>query len=210
MLQAGSYQIMAGDTMNVVFIRSLALCVLLALAACDAGSSPRPPLEGARIGAPFTLTDQDGRRFSDRQLAGRYRILYFGYTYCPDICPTDVQNIAAGLRLFEQAEPARGARVTPVFITIDPARDRPAALKQFVGAFHPRFVALTGSDAEIAAVAKAFAVYYRRADGGTADAYDMDHSRQAYLLDPDGKPLALLPQDESPQAVAAELANWVR
>lgn len=168
------------------------------------------PLAGARIGGPFTLTNQDGRRVTEKDYAGKYRIVYFGYSYCPDVCPVDLQLLMQGLRLFERQDAAAAAKVQPIFITVDPARDTAAVLKTYVAAFHPRLVGLTGSEEEIAAAAKAYAVYYRKAENAGASEYLMDHSRQTYLMGPDGEPIALLPQDETPQAVAAELARWVR
>jgi protein SCO1 len=189
-------------------LRRLAWLAPLALIACSPAQAPsRPPLEGAKIGGSFTLTDQDGKPFSDRVLAGKYRIMYFGYTFCPDVCPVDVQNIAAGLKLVEKQDPALGERIVPVFVTIDPARDTPAALKQFVSAFHPRMVGLTGTPDAIAKVAKTFAIFYQKGEG-TAGGYLMNHSRQAYLMSPEGKPLALLPQEGPPQAIADEITRW--
>ena len=181
---------------------------LLALAACSAQPPAQPPLAGARIGGAFALTDQNGRAFTDRNLAGKYRIMYFGYTFCPDVCPVDVQNISAALSLVEKADAALGARIVPVFVTVDPARDTPAVLKQFAGNFHPRLVALTGSPAAIAAITKAFGIYAARGKG-TAGGYLVDHSRQIYLMDPDGKPLALLPEGP-PQAIADEVMKWAK
>ena len=190
-------------------VRFLALCLLLG--GCDRAPAPPadPPLAGARIGGSFALTDQHGRRFIDRQLAGRYRIMYFGYTSCPDVCPTDAQAIGAGLKRFEGQRPALAAQVVPVFVTLDPARDTPRVLGAFVAAFHPRMIALTGSDAAIASLAKAYGMYFDRgrpnADGG----YLVNHSRQTYLMDKAGRPLALLPTDKGADAVAAELGRWV-
>src|ERR1051326_2147709 len=137
--------------MNESTSRPLALIMLLVtllLAACS--SSPPPgPLAGATMGGPFTLTDQNGRQVSDRNFAGKYRLIYFGYTFCPDVCPIDMQVIGAGLRRFEAQDAARAARVQPIFISVDPARDTPPVLRQFVAAFHPRMIGLTGSQAEI-------------------------------------------------------------
>ncbi len=187
------------------------LSVLLApftLIACSPAQTPtRPPLEGARIGGPLALTDQNGRPFSDTALAGKYRIVYFGYTFCPDVCPVDVQNIGAAMKLLDQSDSSLGQRIVPIFVTVDPARDTPAVLKQFVSAFHPRMIGLTGTPEQIAAVAKEYAIYYKRGEG-TAGGYMMDHSRQAYLMSPDGKPLALLPQEGPPQAIADEITRW--
>ena len=189
-------------------VRHLAWLAPFALAACSAEQPPsRPPLEGARIGGSFALTDQNAKPFTDAALAGKYRIMYFGYTFCPDVCPVDVQNIGAAMKLLEASDPALAARIVPVFVTVDPARDTPPVLKQFVSAFHPRMIGLTGSDAEIARVAKEYGVYFKRG-AGTADGYMMDHSRQAYLMSPEGKPLALLPQEGPPQGIVDEIKRW--
>lgn len=200
---------MAGGAMNE---RRLILLAAAALAACspDTPVAPTqpPPLAGAAIGGPFALTDQNGRNVTDRDFAGRYRIMYFGYTFCPDVCPTDVQNLSAGLKLVEQADPALGKRIVPIFVSIDPARDTPAVLKEFVSAFHPRLVGLTGSAAAIARVAKEYAVYYKAEKPAAGGGYLVQHSAQAYLMDPAGKPLALLPVDGTPQAIAAEIRRW--
>jgi protein SCO1/2 len=198
------------------------LIASLALAACDSGPTQPPlnaaPLYGGAIGGPFTLTDQDGKKRSYDEFAGKFRIVYFGYTMCPDICTPDMQNLMAGLTAFEKAHPKLDGKVQPLFITVDPARDTPAVLKQFVSAFHPRLIGLTGSDAEIAAVAKLFATTYERVEGDAPDQYRMNHMQTPYLMGPDGKPLALLPADlpqtdvneGDPKLVTAELAKWVR
>ena len=200
---------------------SLLLFAATALAACGApGGTPEatPPLAGAKIGGPFTLTDQNGKTVSDTDFAGRYRLVYFGYSYCPDICPVDLQKLMRGLAAFEKSDPARGAKVAPIFITVDPERDTPAALKPFVSRYHPRLLGLTGTPEQIAAVAKAFVVTYNKVPGSAPDRYLMAHSQLAFLMDPDGKPLALLPLDDpstdadegTPDKVAAELAKWVK
>ncbi|RDE05015.1 SCO family protein [Sphingomonas aracearum] len=192
----------------------VAAALLLTLAACSpdppAAAPAQPPLAGARIGGPFTLTDQNGRSVSDRDFAGKYRIVYFGYTFCPDVCPVDVQNIGAALRLLEKSDPALAARVVPIFITVDPARDTPAVLKQFVSAFHPRMVGLTGSPQAIDAVAKEYAIFHQVGDKQPGGGYLVNHSRQAYLMGPEGEPLALLPQEGPLQAIAAEIRKWVK
>ncbi len=190
------------------FAATLALLLAGPLSGCAQEPASAPPLAGARIGGAFTLTDQDGRTVTDRDFAGQYRIVYFGYTFCPDVCPTDVQNIAAALKAIERDDPALGKRIAPIFITVDPARDTPAALKRFVTAFHPRLVGLTGTPAQIATVAKEYGIYFARG-AGTSGGYLMDHSRQIYLFDPDGKPLALLPEGP-PAAIAAEVKKWAR
>ena len=200
---------------------SLFLLTAAMLAGCNApAGAPAgdPPLAGAKIGGPFTLTDQDGKTVRDSDFAGKYRLVYFGYSYCPDICPVDLQKLMRGLSAFEKSDPARGARVAPMFITVDPERDTPAALKAFVSRYHPRLLGLTGTPEQIAAVAKAYVVTYNKVPGSAPDRYLMAHSQLAFLMDPVGKPLALLPLDDpstepdegAPDKVAAELAKWVK
>ncbi|MGZ8345889.1 MAG: SCO family protein [Allosphingosinicella sp.] len=140
-------------------IARLALLLVLSLAAagCQSDRAP-PPLDGATMGGDFTLTDQNGRRVSEANFAGKYRLVYFGYAYCPDICPVDLQTIGAGLRQFETENPSLGPRVQPIFITVDPARDTPETLRTYVANFHPRLIGLTGSPEEIARVARAYGV----------------------------------------------------
>jgi protein SCO1 len=195
---------------------------VLALSACNS-APPQPPLSeaplaGAAIGGPFTLTDQDGKRRSYAEFDGQYRMVYFGYTNCPDICTPDMQHLMAGLKTFEKAQPKLAAKVQPIFITVDPKRDTPAVLKEFTSAFHPRLIGLTGSQADIEAAANAFAIYFDEVEGSSAENYLMSHSQTPYLMGPDGKPLALLPADRpdsdanegDPKLVTAELAKWVR
>ncbi|WP_243451085.1 SCO family protein [Sphingosinicella sp. CPCC 101087] len=202
--------------MNETVRRTLAapLVLLFALLLGGCQSDPgAPPLEGASIGGPFTLTSHQGRRVSDSEFAGRYRLVYFGYAFCPDVCPVDLQVLGAGLRAFEQENPERAARVQPIFITVDPARDTPQVLRDYVANFHPRLIGLTGSEEEIASTARSFGVYYRHGEppeGGDADSYLVDHSRMITLFGPQGEPIAIVPHDQGPEGVARELDRWVR
>jgi protein SCO1/2 len=189
----------------------LTLLLSLLLGACaQAAPAEDPPLKGARMGGAFSLTDQNGRRVTERSWPGQYRLVYFGYTFCPDVCPVDMRVLGAGLRRFEASDPARGARVQPIFISVDPARDTPPVLREFVANFHPRLAGLTGTADEIARTARAYGVYYERREGTTPGAYLMDHSRYAVLYDPQNQPLAMIPYDHGPQGAADELARWVR
>jgi protein SCO1/2 len=195
----------------------LAFLPVLLLGACGQPAPPADsPVKGAAMGrngpggGHFTLTDQNGRRVSDTDYAGRYRLIYFGYTFCPDVCPVDMRVLGAGLTRFEQQDPARGARVQPIFVSVDPARDTPAVLRQFVANFHPRLVGLTGSPDELARMARAYGAFFSRAEGATPGAYLMEHSRNAILYGPENEPLAIIPYDQGPDAAAAELARWVR
>ena len=198
--------------LNRIFASLTLLPLALGVAACSGESSAAPeppPLEGAQIGGPFTLMDKDGQTVRWADFAGKYRIVYFGYTYCPDACPMDVQAMMAGFSVFEKSAPQRAQKVQPIFISVDPARDTPEAVGRFAKAFHPRLLGLTGTPQQVDAAAKAFAAYYSKGEESSGG-YLMDHSRMAYLMAPDGKPLALLAVDESPDAVAADLEKWVR
>lgn len=186
------------------------LIAFAAIAGCTKPVSEEPPLAGARMGGSFTLINQDGKSVSEKDFAGKYRLMYFGYTFCPDVCPVDVQKLLQGYSMFEKADAKAAARLQPIFISIDPQRDTVPVVKQFVTAFHPKLVGLTGSEAQIAEVAKRYAAVYQRGEGGTKDAYLMDHSRTAVLYAPDGSPVALIPQDGTPQAIADEFQRWVK
>jgi protein SCO1/2 len=139
----------------------------------------------ALIGGPFTLTDQNGRTVTEKDFLGKYSLLVFGYTFCPDICPTELGLVTEALNKLGP----KGDAITPVFITIDPKRDTVENVKNYVASFHPRFVGLTGSEEQIKQAASAYRVYYAKADGGDAksDTYLMDHSTFIYLMGPKGE-----------------------
>jgi protein SCO1/2 len=187
----------------------LAAALALATAGCSPGGTGAPPLQGAAIGGPFELTDQDGRKVRDSAFAGKYRLIYFGYSFCPDVCPTDLQSIGLGLAQFEKSDPERARQVQPIFITVDPERDTPQVLKPYVAAFHPRLIGLTGSAAEIDDVKKRFAIFSATQQTEGASDYLVDHSRQTILFGTKGEPIALIPSDEGPDAVAEALRKWV-
>jgi protein SCO1/2 len=189
--------------------RPFLLSLALALGACS-GAAEEAPLEGASIGGPFTLTNQDGRQVSERDFAGKYRIMYFGFTHCPDVCPTDLAVIGQALRRLEKKDAGKAARVVPIFVSVDPERDSPAVLKEYVAAFHPRLVGLTGSPGQVAAMIKSYGAYGAREPARAGGGYDVNHSRIAELIGPDGKPIALLPYEKGAEAVAAELERWVK
>ncbi len=135
----------------------------------------------ALIGGPFSLVDTDGKRVTDRDFRGKLMLVFFGYTHCPDVCPTELQTMAELLdKLGTDAK-----AVAPVFISVDPQRDTPGALSDYVKNFSPRIAGLTGSPDEVASAAKAYRVYFRKADGGSDD-YTVDHSAFVYLMDREG------------------------
>ena len=153
------------------------------------------------IGGPFALIDQNGAGRSDQDFRGKLMLVFFGYTYCPDVCPTTLAFIADAL---EKTGPA-AREITPIMITVDPARDTPEALKAYLASFGPEFVGLTGSEEQIAAVAKAYKAYYAKP---SADSTVLDHSTIIYLMDRQGRFLAhyqLDPQPGATEAMAKDL-----
>lgn len=165
-----------------------------------------PSAGRALIGGPFVLTDQDGKRVTDQDFRGKFMLLYFGFTFCPDVCPTALQVMAAAL---DKLGP-KGERITPVLISVDPERDTPAQLSLYVKSFHPRLVGLTGSSQEVEAVAKAYRVYVKKApDPKSTAGYTMDHSSIVYIMGPDGQYLAHFTHATSPDVMAERLARLV-
>jgi protein SCO1/2 len=154
----------------------------------------------AAIGGPFKLTDQNGKLRSDADFRGQYTLVFFGYTNCPDVCPTTLQTLTDAMTdLGPKAD-----KVTPVFITVDPERDTAKSLKDYAANFTPRLVMLTGSPADIAAVAKEYRVYYAKA--GEGPNYAMDHTALIYLMGPDGTYVT----HYAPQATADDIAKDLR
>ena len=190
-------------------VRAVAfVALLLAIAAAVLVYTPwgrslwqgRAGAGAALIGGPFHLTDQNGKARTEADFRGQYLLVFFGYTNCPDVCPTTLQVLTDAMA---KLGPAAG-KVTPIFITVDPERDTVAALKDYAANFDPRLVALTGSPAEIAAVAKEYRVYY--AKSGEGPNYGMDHTGLVYLMGPDGAFVTHF----TPQATADDIATDLR
>ena len=158
----------------------------------------------ALIGGAFTLTDSTGRRVTEQSFQGKYMLLFFGYTSCPDICPAGLQLMAGALeKLGPKAE-----RITPVFISVDPERDTPEKLAGYVKNFDPRLVGLTGTPEEIAAVAKAYKVYYAKTPSKEhPDDYTMDHTSIIYVMDPNGEFVTHFTPATSVDEMAAKLGK---
>ncbi len=195
-----------------------AIIVVAALAAgawhMTVGIPGLPPLkapEGPRIslapppavGGPFTLVDQNGETVTDADFRGRHLLIYFGYTFSPDMGPTALTTIGEALNILGK----EGDNVIPVLISIDPERDTPEQLKMYVSYFHPRQIALTGSAEQVAAVAKAFQIFYAKAkrEGDDPDDYLMDHTSAIFLVGPDGKVMHRFGHGTEPEAMADRL-----
>jgi protein SCO1/2 len=157
---------------------------------------------GVTVGGPFTLVDTAGRTVTDKTYRGEWMLVYFGYTFCPDVCPTELQTIANAL---DALGPDAG-KLAPLFITIDPARDTVPVMADYVKLFHPRLVGLTGTEAQIADAARAYRVYYAKVTPKDSSTYLMDHSSFIYLMGPDGRFRGLF----HPGVTAEELAKGIR
>ena len=150
-------------------------------------SAPAMSVGKALVGGPFALINHTGKRITDQDFRGRHMLVMFGFTFCPDVCPSELQVIAAVLDKLGR----KGERIAPLFISVDPERDTPAQLAQYVASFHPRLVGLTGSPADVDAAAKAYRVYYKKVrDEKSSAAYTIDHTALIYLMGPDGNYVA--------------------
>jgi protein SCO1/2 len=158
-----------------------------------------PPVVGSdTVGGPYSLTAHTGERVTQESWGDRWQLIYFGFTFCPDICPTSLSDMAAAIDLLgDKAE-----RVQPILISIDPERDTVDQLASYVPLFHPRLVGLTGTEAEIAEVAGEFRVYYQKVQQEDADYYLMDHSSFFYLVSPDGEEVTIFPHGSTPEQMA--------
>jgi len=169
-----------------------------------AGRATVVPGGKARVGGPFALTDHTGKRVSDKDFRGRFMLVFFGYTFCPDICQTGLQTMGASLEMLGE----RADQVAPIFITLDPKRDTVAVMAGYLANFDRRLIGLTGSADEIADVAKAFHAYSAKTGGSdTGDDYLLDHTSIYYLLDENGDYAAHFPYGRSAQQIAEEIAR---
>jgi protein SCO1 len=195
----------ASDKKKLILPAAAFVVGLLALvAAIFVVAGPGERSGGSGIGGPFALVNQDGRKVSEKDFAGAPFLVFFGFTHCPDICPTTLHETSEVLRaLGNSADKLRVA-----FITVDPDRDTPDALKSYLGSFDPRIVALTGSQAEIDGVAKAYRAYYRKVplkDGS----YTMDHTALVYLMDKRGNFVGSFNVKRPPQEAVKELSRYL-
>ncbi len=156
----------------------------------------------ALIGGHFSLINQEGRRVTEKDFLGRYMLVMFGFTYCPDICPSGLQVMSSAL---EMAGP-KADKVVPILVSVDHERDTPKQLGEYVKSFHPRLVGLSGTAEDIAAAAKAYRVYYKKVEDPKSTAgFTYDHSALIYLMGPDGKYITHFTHAAGPDAIAARL-----
>jgi len=157
------------------------------------------------VGGPFTLTDENGKRVTDKDVLSRPSLVYFGYTFCPDICPTDTARNAEAVDALEE----KGYEVTPVFISVDPGRDTPEVLKEWTDYIHPRMIGLTGTPEEIAAVAKEYRTYYQVPEDKSDPYYIVDHMTQTYLMLPEYGFVDFFTREISPEDMADRAACFL-
>eukprot|EP00877_Chromochloris_zofingiensis_P010364 jgi/Chrzof1/5581/Cz16g08020.t1 len=157
----------------------------------------------AAVGGPFSLIDQDGKPFTHANLLGNFNVLYFGFTHCPDICPDELEKLAAAVDLIEKQT---GKKVQPIFISIDPARDTAKKVKAYVGEFHPRLIGLTGSEEAVKSMSKAYRVYFHKT-GDDPNDYLVDHSIIMYLVDPEGEFVTFYGKNFSAQQLADSIGE---
>ena len=189
--------------------RSILVGALLGLLlAVPAAAQDRvPPPLAALFGGPFELVDQDGARRTDADYRGRFMLIYYGYTFCPDICPTNLAVMSEAL----DALGPDATRIQPILISVDPARDTPEALKDYVAAFHPSLVGLGGSERQVRSAAKAYRVHRRKVipPDTDPDAYLVDHSSLTYLMGPDGGFVTMFPHDTPADRMAEVLRGYL-
>ena len=161
------------------------------------------PARTVSIGGPFTLTDQTGTVRHAADFRGKLMLVYFGYTYCPDVCPTELQTMSQALDILG----SKGDGVQPIFITVDPERDTVAQMKSYAANFHPRLLALTGTAEQVAAAARGYKVFYQKAPQGNGSDYLMDHSSIVYLMGRDGRYLAHFSGETTAEQMAAAIAK---
>lgn len=196
------------------FLKTMALvaglAVLIAagawMATKGAGNGPGggfAPVAGASIGGPFTLVDQNGRTVTEKDFPG-WLLIYFGFTYCPAVCPTELQKMAT---VMKKLGPDKAAKIRPLFISIDPERDTPEALKGYVAMFDPRLEGLTGTVEQIEAVKREWRVYAAKVQDPGASDYTMDHSSFTYLMSPDGRLAGLYKAQDKAEDIARDIAG---
>lgn len=162
---------------------------------------------GPSVGGPFTLVDHTGKTVTDADFQGRYKLIFFGYTFCPDVCPTTLGTVAAAL---DQLAPEQRARLAPLFVSVDPERDTPEVLREYVAAFHPAIIGLTGTPEQVTAAMKAYKVYAAKAASADPGSYTVDHSAITYLMAPDGTFLAHFPHGTGADEMAALLKKTIQ
>ena len=198
--------------MQKILLVALVLAAIGAIAATTMIPSTESKPQGGMhavtddaFGGPYTLTDHNGKTVTDKDMTGSYRLMYFGFTYCPAICPTELSKISAAIKQMG----SKGDQVVPVFVTVDPERDTVQAMKNYVAMFHPSLIGLTGTPEQIKDMLKAYKIYAAKVNDPQMSDYTMDHSSFIYLLAPDDRLLHIFKMDDDAQTMADTTSAWI-
>ncbi len=196
----------------IIFVSVIAGFALALFAGYMQKSAQKDGPDGALVavtddafGGPFTLLDQHGKQVTEKDFTGRYRLIYFGFTYCPAICPTELSKMTAAMNKLGD----KGKDVLPIFITIDPERDTPEKLKNYITLFHPSLVGLTGTTEQIKTVLKEYKIYAAKRQDPTMNEYTMDHSSFIYFIAPDDRLLHIFKMQDDANAMADVMKKWL-
>jgi protein SCO1/2 len=199
---------MTSRTSHILIVLSAfcaGLVVFLGVFLYATGQFSGASTRGSAVGGPFTLTDQNGQPITDADLKGKPFLVFFGYTHCPDVCPTTLFEVSEVMRaLGKDAD-----RTKALFITVDPDRDNPAVLKDYLSSFDPHLIGATGDQKALEAVERAYRVYAKKVPSGKDGDYSMDHSAIVYLMDKQGRFVAPFKLDRKPEDAAAELRKYL-
>lgn len=161
-----------------------------------------PPMAGVSIGGPFTLVNQDGKTVTEKNYEGKYKLIYFGFTSCPAICPTELAKMTKAMKALPSAE---ADKIQPLFITVDPERDDVKTMKNYVSLFHPRLQGLTGTPAQIEAIKKTYRVYAAKEEPDGAGGYGVSHSSYIYFMGPRDELISIYKADDKAETIADDL-----
>ncbi|HLU91656.1 MAG TPA: SCO family protein [Pedomonas sp.] len=192
---------------TTVIVVLLALCAVAGLLVWQTWRAQTDTQGRVPIGGPFTLVDHNGQTVTEKSWPGQHLLVYFGYSYCPDVCPGDLQTLSLALERLEQDNPAAAAKIQPLFITIDPERDTVEAIRDYVSLFHPRLVGLTGTPAQVEEAKKSYRVYAVKREDESASDYLMDHTALVYLISPEGEYEAHFTSNTAPDEMARRLGE---
>lgn len=187
--------------LSLAGIGLIAFSVLYIEKVASVASGSAPPVAGVSVGGPFSLTDHTGKHVTQASFADGYKLIYFGYTYCPSICPTELLKMSAVLKDLETLSP----KLYPLFITVDPERDTSEVLKAYVAMFHPDIVGLTGTSEAIDNIKTRYKVYASKVEDPGMSGYTMDHSSYTYLMSPDDRLLAIYKMDDTADFIAKDI-----
>lgn len=188
-----------------LLVVGLAIASLIAYSQIKSEQGYNNSIVAENFGGPFTLTNQDGEQVTQDDFKNQYRLIYFGFTYCPAICPTELQKMTVALNELGAA----GKKIKPIFITVDPERDTVETMKQYIGSFHPNFIALSGTIAQIDQAKKSYKIYAAKVQDDTMSDYTMDHSSYIYFLDPDDNLIRIFKVDDTAQDMVQVMAPYL-